>query len=439
MGTFITDGASVLPDVKTDARPSTGASTEWAATDANEVRSALLDLRTAALAVQSGFVNPNTALVTSSGSPGDTKALQDWMAVVEAGGGGSGTVTSVAGTAPIGVTNGTTTPNVTISEATTSNRGTMSAADKTKLDSLGLMTPTDKTKLDAYPTIIGGTASSSTYLRGDGTWYTPAGGGGGSVTEVTGTSPISVATGTTTPAISLGTVPVSKGGTGATTLTSASVLVGNGTSAVSGVAPGTSGNVLVSNGSAWASGTNAPTWSNVSGKPTVVEAVAGSGVVTSSGTTSITVGLNGISALGTAGQMMIVNSGATALEWKSSSASGGTSNVALRDGSGNIYANDFYATSDERLKTDISQIAGALAKVKSLRGVQFKKISDPAKFRVGLVAQDVLQIVPEAIYESAEEPHYLSVNYGSLVGVLVEAVKELSEKVAALEALNGAP
>ena len=76
MGTFITDGASVLPGVKTDARPSTGASTEWAATDANEVRSALLDLRTAALAVQTGFVNPNVAMVTATGS--DTaRALQD--------------------------------------------------------------------------------------------------------------------------------------------------------------------------------------------------------------------------------------------------------------------------------------------------------------------------------------------------------------------------
>ena len=81
MGTFITDGASVLPGVKTDARPSTGASTEWAATDANEVRSALLDLRTAALAVQSGFVDPNVAMVIATGS--DTpRALQDRFADV---------------------------------------------------------------------------------------------------------------------------------------------------------------------------------------------------------------------------------------------------------------------------------------------------------------------------------------------------------------------
>ena len=50
-----------------------------------------------------------------------------------------------------------------------------------------------------------------------------------------------------------GTLPVSNGGTGATTLTANNLLVGNGTSAVSSIAPGTSGNVLLSNGTSWSS------------------------------------------------------------------------------------------------------------------------------------------------------------------------------------------
>ena len=49
MGTFIADGAAVLPAIKTDARSPSGATTEWASVDANEVRSALLDLRIQAL------------------------------------------------------------------------------------------------------------------------------------------------------------------------------------------------------------------------------------------------------------------------------------------------------------------------------------------------------------------------------------------------------
>lgn len=50
-----------------------------------------------------------------------------------------------------------------------------------------------------------------------------------------------------------GTLPVSKGGTGAASLTANTVLIGNGTSAVTGVAPGASGNVLVSDGTGWTS------------------------------------------------------------------------------------------------------------------------------------------------------------------------------------------
>jgi len=49
-------------------------------------------------------------------------------------GGGSGTVTNVTGTAPIAVATGTTTPVVSIAAATTLVPGSMSAADKTKLD-----------------------------------------------------------------------------------------------------------------------------------------------------------------------------------------------------------------------------------------------------------------------------------------------------------------
>jgi len=55
----------------------------------------------------------------------------------------------------------------------------------------------------------------------------------------------------------LPTVPVSKGGTGATTLTANNVILGNGTSAVGFVAPGSSGNILTSNGTTWTSATPA--------------------------------------------------------------------------------------------------------------------------------------------------------------------------------------
>ena len=52
---------------------------------------------------------------------------------------------------------------------------------------------------------------------------------------------------------SISTLGVSKGGTGASSLTANNVLLGNGTNAVQVVAPGTSGNVLTSNGTTWTS------------------------------------------------------------------------------------------------------------------------------------------------------------------------------------------
>jgi Collagen triple helix repeat (20 copies) len=92
----------------------------------------------------------------------------------------------------------------------------------------------------------------------------------GTVTTVTASAPLGVSNGTTTPAITLGTVPVAKGGTGSTSLTG--FLVGNGTSAFSSLTaiPGTaiSGNI---SGNA-ATATNA---TNVTG--TVAVANGGTG------------------------------------------------------------------------------------------------------------------------------------------------------------------
>jgi hypothetical protein len=67
---------------------------------------------------------------------------------------------------------------------------------------------------------------------------------------------------------SVGVASVSVGGTGATTLTTNNVILGNGTSAVQFVAPGTNGNVLTSNGTTWQSSTPA-----ASG-PTKAQAIA---------------------------------------------------------------------------------------------------------------------------------------------------------------------
>jgi hypothetical protein len=100
--------------------------------------------------------------------------------------------------------------------------------------------------------------------------------------------------------------------------------------------------------------------------------------------------------------------------------------------SGSITAtSDITAYSDARLKTDIETITGALDRVRKLRGVTFSR-RDTGNRGVGLIAQELAAIVPEAVM--THEDGLLSVAYGNLVGVLIEAVKDLADKVDRLEA-----
>ncbi len=89
-----------------------------------------------ALSTAGVLLNSNTGLVSSTvGTSGQVLTTN--------GSGGitwttpsSGTVSSVSGTAPISVATGTTTPVISIAAATTSAAGSMSAADKAKLDAI---------------------------------------------------------------------------------------------------------------------------------------------------------------------------------------------------------------------------------------------------------------------------------------------------------------
>ena len=99
-----------------------------------------------------------------------------------------------------------------------------------------------------------------------------------------------------------------------------------------------------------------------------------------------------------------------------------------------VHSGTMTSFSDERLKKDIEPITNALAKVQSLNGVTFKYIDKNTVNRdTGLIAQNVQAVLPEAIKEVNNEGH-LGLAYGNMVGLLVEAIKELTAKVEALEA-----
>jgi hypothetical protein len=93
--------------------------------------------------------------------------------------------------------------------------------------------------------------------------------------------------------------------------------------------------------------------------------------------------------------------------------------------SGNVYATgDVVAFSDRRLKHDIRPIENALTLVQKLHGVRYKTAQEDE--RIGMIAQDVEVHVPEVVrdYDGT-----YALAYDKLVALLIEAVKELNDKV----------
>ena len=89
------------------------------------------------------------------------------------------------------------------------------------------------------------------------------------------------------------------------------------------------------------------------------------------------------------------------------------------------------AYSDIRRKKDLLKIDNALDKVEQLTGYTYTNKKDNKRY-TGLIAQDVEKVLPEAV--ATETDGHLSLAYGNMMGLLVEAVKELRRKNEILEA-----
>ena len=88
--------------------------------------------------------------------------------------------------------------------------------------------------------------------------------------------------------------------------------------------------------------------------------------------------------------------------------------------SATVSAQDFNTTSDASLKENVVQIQNALDKITQIRGVSFDWVGREES-SMGVIAQEVQSVLPEIV--TTAEPK--QVNYNGLIGVLVEAVKEL--------------
>lgn len=128
---------------------------------------------------------------------------------------------------------------------------------------------------------------------------------------------------------------------------------------------------------------------------------------------------------------------------KSRTANGTDANAYLQnDGTwvcgGNGSFNDVYIRSDRRSKRNIRKIERALDKLEQIEGVLYEiQVCDRYEQSGGLIAQDVQNVQPELVTvdhnDQSGEPR-LRLNYNGVIGMLVEAVKELREEVRELKA-----
>ena len=109
----------------------------------------------------------------------------------------------------------------------------------------------------------------------------------------------------------------------------------------------------------------------------------------------------------------------------------GTSELNNLNCAGDIVATgNVSASSDIRFKRDIKVISEALSKVQEIRGITFNREGQPDR-KAGVVAQEVEAVMPEVV--KTDELGYKSVCYGNLVGLLIEAIKELNGRLEELE------
>jgi hypothetical protein len=151
---------------------------------------------------------------------------------------------------------------------------------------------------------------------------------------------------------------------------------------------------------------------------------AGSFITYSSGSTyngsvAITISANGTTA--NIGNTLVARN-------PSGDFSAGTVSVLNLTASQTVQAQDFNSTSDENLKENINTYDNALETLSYLRGVDFtwKESQKPS---IGVIAQELEKVLPQLVNDGAVK----SVNYNGIIGVLIEAVKELSEEVRELK------
>jgi hypothetical protein len=436
--------------------------TMWVYNDGTNVVNAVTHLTSLTLGAALPVTSGGTGVTTSTGSGNVVLSTSPTLTTPLLGTPTSGNLANctgvsltagVSGTLPVanggtGVATSTGSGNVVLSTSptlTTPLLGTPTSGNLANCTGVSLTAGVSGT----LPVANGGTGLTATPSNGqidigNGTGFTRAAitaGSGVSVTNGAGTITIA-ATGSGGTVTSVATSGSVNGITltGGTITSTGTITLGGTLSGVS-LTSQVSGTLPVANG-----GTGVATISGlVYGNGTSpMSAASAAQVVAVIGATAVTNATNATNASsvpysGLTGAVPTWNQNTTGNAATATTATTATTANALNV-SNSYTAVDFTATSDMRLKDVSGPITDALNKVDALNGFYYRN-NDKARWlgqvgknqQVGLSAQDLQEVLPEAVSQWSIDPEYLVVAYDRVIPLLVEAIKELRAEVKALK------
>jgi hypothetical protein len=282
--------------------------------------------------------------------------------------------------------------------------------------------------------------------------------------------------------VSVGTLPVARGGTGATSFTSGALLKGNTTGAiqvasaadiVGQIGSTQVANAVFANSAVLATvattanvATNTAITNDISSAVTVypvwVDGTSGNrankvsstklsfnpstGILTATGFSGNGSSISSVTAVATTGTLTrgtyLTGSnfnGSVNQTWAVDATAASTaSKVVARDANSSFSANVvnvnvLNTSSDIQLKSNLVIIDDAVEKVKALNGYTYDRIGSLHR-EAGVVAQEVQSVLPEVV---SQENGYLTVAYGNMIALLIEAIKDQQVQIDELKSKLG--
>jgi hypothetical protein len=135
-----------------------------------------------------------------------------------------------------------------------------------------------------------------------------------------------------------------------------------------------------------------------------------------------------------AGVAFVIGNGDINTQTNTAGAKKSNAFVVKYDGSATL-AGDLTVNSDARLKSNIVSLGSTLAKLMQIDGKSYTMKSNDKESKIGLLAQEILEVFPELVKAGEDKNETLSVNYQGLIPVLINAIKEQQNQIDELKSL----